>query len=139
MDLAILSILALLAGAALGWFLASRPLADLRARIAAGEAAAAEQEAKFARAIAELGEARIEVAALGERAARADSLAHALDAAREENARFRAERAAFEEQKRLLEESRSNLLKEFENTGAKVLGVAQEKLLAEIRDLLKQR
>jgi DNA recombination protein RmuC len=136
MDLAILSILALLAGAALGWFLASRPLADLRARIAAGEAAAAEQEAKFARAIAELGEARIEVAALGERAARADSLAHALDAAREENARFRAERAAFEEQKRLLEESRSNLLKEFENTGAAVLNRAQEAFLKRAEERL---
>ncbi|WP_086734219.1 DNA recombination protein RmuC [Erythrobacter colymbi] len=136
MDSAILSIIALLAGAALGWFLASRPLADLRARIAAGEAAAAEQEAKFARAIAELGAARVEVAALGERAARADGLAQQLDAAREENARFRAERAAFEEQKRLLEESRTNLLKEFENTGAQVLNRAQEAFLKRAEERL---
>jgi DNA recombination protein RmuC len=139
MDLAILSILALLAllaGAALGWFLASRPLADLRARLAAAEAAAAEGETKFARAIAELGEARIEVAALGERAGRADGLAQQLDAAREENARFRAERAAFEEQKRLLEESRSNLLKEFENTGAAVLDRAQEAFLKRAEERL---
>lgn len=136
MDPAILSIIALLAGAALGWFLASRPLADLRARLAAAETAGAEGETKFARAIAELGEARIEVAALGERAARADSLAQALDAAREENARFRAERAAFEEQKRLLEESRTNLLKEFENTGAQVLNRAQDAFLKRAEERL---
>jgi DNA recombination protein RmuC len=136
MDPTILSIIALIVGAALGWFIASRPLADLRARLAAAEAAGAEGEAKFARAIAELGEARIEVAALGERAARADDLAQTLDAAREENARFRAERAAFEEQKRLLEESRSNLLKEFENTGAQVLNRAQEAFLKRAEERL---
>ena len=136
MDPAILSIIALVAGLALGWFLASRPLADLRARLAAAESAASEQEDEFKRAIAELGEARIEVAALGERAARADGLAQQLDAAREENARFRAERAAFEEQKRLLEESRSNLLKEFENTGAQVLSRAQEAFLKRAEERL---
>lgn len=136
MDPAILSIIALLAGAALGWFLGSRPLADLRARLGAAEAAGAEGEAKFARAIAELGEARVEIAALGERAARADSLGQQLDAAREENARFRAERAAFEEQKRLLEESRANLLKEFENTGAQVLNRAQEAFLKRAEERL---
>jgi DNA recombination protein RmuC len=136
MDPAILSILALVIGAAIGWFLASRPLADLRARLSAAEAAGAEGEAKFARAIAELGEARIEVAALGERAARADSLTQQLDAAREENARFRAERAAFDEQKRLLEESRTGLLKEFENTGAQVLNRAQEAFLKRAEERL---
>ncbi|MCZ8370409.1 MAG: DNA recombination protein RmuC [Porphyrobacter sp.] len=136
MDPAILAILALVIGAGLGWFIASRVAADLRTRLAAAEAAAGEQDAKFARAIAELGEARIEVAALGERAARADGLAQQLDAAREENARFRAERAAFEEQKRLLEESRSNLLKEFENTGAQVLNRAQEAFLKRAEERL---
>lgn len=136
MDPEILAILALVVGAALGWFLASRPLADLRARLAEAERAAAERDSEFKRAIAELGEARIEVAALGERAARADGLASQLDAAREENARFRAERAAFEEQKRLLEESRSNLLKEFENTGAAVLNRAQEAFLKRAEERL---
>lgn len=136
MDPAILSIIALVIGAALGWFLASRPLADLRARLAAAEVAAGEQAGEFKRAVAELGEARIEVAALGERAARADGLAQQLDAAREENARFRAERAAFEEQKRLLEESRSNLLKEFENTGAQVLNRAQDAFLKRAEERL---
>lgn len=136
MDSAILSIIALFAGAAIGWFLASRPLGDLRARLAAAEAAGAEREAEFKRAVAELGETRIEVAALGERAARADGLAEQLEAAREENARFRAERASFEEQKRLLEESRSNLLKEFENTGAQVLNRAQEAFLKRAEERL---
>ncbi len=136
MDPAILSILALVTGAVIGWFVASRPLADLRARLAAAEAAGAEREGEFKRAVAELGQARIEVAALGERAARADGLAQTLDAAREENARFRAERAAFDEQKRLLEESRSNLLKEFENTGAAVLGRAQEAFLKRAEERL---
>lgn len=136
MDPTILSILALVLGAAIGWFLASRPLADLRARAAAAEAAGAERDAEFKRAIAELGEARIEVAALGERAARADGLSEQLDAARTENAQFRAERAAFEEQKRLLEESRLNLLKEFENTGAQVLNRAQEAFLKRAEERL---
>ncbi|MBY0343260.1 MAG: DNA recombination protein RmuC, partial [Sphingomonadales bacterium] len=136
MDPAILSIIALLAGAALGWFIASRPLADLRARLDEAERAGSERAGEFKRAIAELGEARVEVAALGERAARADGLAQQLDAAREENARFRAERAAFEEQKRLLEESRANLLKEFENTGAQVLNRAQEAFLKRAEERL---
>jgi DNA recombination protein RmuC len=140
MEPTILSIATLILGAALGgalgWFLASRPLADLRARLAETEREAGEQAGEFKRAIAELGEARIEVAALGERAARADGLAQNLDAAREENARFRAERAAFDEQKRLLEGSRANLLKEFENTGAAVLNRAQEAFLKRAEERL---
>lgn len=140
MDAAILPLFALILGAALGgaigWFLALRPLADLRARLAAAESAAAERDTEFKRAIAELGEAQVQVAALGERAGRVDALTSQLDAAREENARFRAERAGFEEQKRLLEESRANLLKEFENTGAKVLGEAQELLLKRAEERL---
>ncbi len=140
MDPSILPLSALILGAALGgrlgWFLASRPIADLRTRLAEAERVGAEQAGEFKRAVAELGEARIEVAALGERAARADALSQQLDAVRAENAQFRAERAAFEEQKRLLEESRSNLLKEFENTGAAVLGRAQEAFLKRAEERL---
>ena len=136
MDLAILSILSLVIGAAIGWFLASRPIADLRARLAAAEAEAAVQAGEFKRAIAELGAARIEVATLGERAGRADEVAALLETARAENAQFRAERAGFAEQKRLLEESRSNLLKEFENTGAAVLNRAQEAFLKRAEERL---
>lgn len=140
MDPAILPLVTLLLGAVLGgaagWFFASRPLAELRMRLAAAEAAAGEQAGEFKRAIAELGEARIEVAALGERAARVDETAEQLETARAENAQFRAERAGFAEQKRLLEESRSNLLKEFENTGAAVLGKAQEAFLRRAEERL---
>ncbi|KPF61873.1 DNA recombination protein RmuC [Porphyrobacter sp. AAP60] len=126
----------LLAGVWTGWFVASRPLADLRKRLSAAEAAGVEQASEFKRAIAELGAARIEVATLGERAARADGLAQQLETARGENAQFRAERAGFAEQKRLLEESRDKLLKEFENTGAAVLGKAQEAFLKRAEERL---
>ncbi len=140
MDVSILPLLALIFGIAFGgvtaWFLASRPLADLRTRVAEAERASAEQTIEFKRAIAELGAARIEVATLGERAARADGLAQQLEAARGENAQFRAERAGFAEQKRLLEESREKLLKEFENTGAAVLGKAQEAFLKRAEERL---
>ena len=140
MDPSILPLLALILGAAVGgavaWFIASRPLADLRTRLTVAEGVAAEREGEFKRAVAELGEARIEVATLGERAGRADALAEQLEAARAENAQFRAERAGFAEQKRLLEESRTNLLKEFENTGAAVLGKAQEAFLKRAEERL---
>lgn len=116
------AVVALIAGLALGWFFGSRPVAEWRARHGARE-----EEVK---AHAErLGRMAPELATMSERAARADALAAALDAARAENARFAAERAGFEEQKRLLEEGRTNLLKEFENTGAKVLGNIREEFL----------
>ncbi|QPC99472.1 DNA recombination protein RmuC [Qipengyuania soli] len=112
----------LLTGGFAGYFFGSRPVADWKARHGAAEAEAKAAEEKLSRMAPEL-------ATMSERAARADNLAEALDKAREENAAFRAERAGFEEQKRLLEESRTNLLKEFENTGAKVLSAAQERLV----------
>ena len=140
MDPAILSIIALVVGAALGWFLASRPLADLRSRLAAAEAAGAEGEAKFARAIAELGEARIEVAGLKERASQADGLLARLDSMQEERAQL-AERLAalesasaerekaFAEQKSALLAAQESLKKEFENAGSRVLEQAQKAFL----------
>ena len=140
MDSVTLAVVCLLIGLGVGgvvcWLLASRPVADLRERLGAAESALAGKETEFKRAIAELGEARIEVAALGERAARADLLDEQVAALRDENAAFRAERAGFAEQKRLLEESRSNLLKEFQNTGAKVLGEAQEAFLRRAEERL---
>lgn len=116
-------VIGLALGAGAGWFFGSRPVADWKARHAERDGEAKELSEKLSRMTPEL-------ATMSERAARADGLAEQLDRAREENARFKAERAGFEEQKRLLEESREKLLKEFENTGAKVLGAAQEKFLA---------
>ncbi|MFA9200455.1 MAG: DNA recombination protein RmuC [Cypionkella sp.] len=119
----VLVLIAVALGAVAGWFFGSRPVADWRTRHGEREGECKALTEKLQRMVPEL-------ATMSERAARADALAAALDAAREENAAFKAERAGFAEQKRLLEESREKLLKEFENTGAKVLGVAQEKLLA---------
>ena len=110
-------------GAGLGWFFGSRPAADLRARFDARDLEARTLDDRFRKAITDLAGAE-------ERAGRVDELERKLEEARGANAKFEAERAGFEEQKRLLEESRANLLKEFENTGAKVLGAAQEKFLA---------
>jgi len=120
---AVLIVVALAAGLALGWFFGGRPVADWKARHAERDAEAKDHAEKVARMAPEL-------ATMSERAARADALAASLDAARDELTGLKAQAAGFAEQKRLLEESRANLLKEFENTGAKVLGAAQEKLLA---------
>jgi DNA recombination protein RmuC len=126
MDPTVLAIVTLVLGLALGGFIGHRmgaaPLGALKTRQEEAEAATKEANEKLARMAPEL-------ATMSERAARADGLAEKLDTAREELAALKAERAGFEEQKRLLEESRANLLKEFENTGAKVLGAAQERFL----------
>lgn len=114
----------LLVGGVAAWFFASRPAAELRERLVARDAEAKELDEKFRQSVTEL-------ATMSERAARADALAADLDKARAENADFRAERAGFAEQKRLLEESREKLLKEFENTGAKVLEAARERFDSE--------
>lgn len=130
----------LFAGLAGGWFLASRPLADLRARLTAAEATGAEREAKFARAIAELGEARIEIAGLKERAGQVDGLLVRLDSVQADRAAL-AERLAalesasaerekaFAEQKSALLAAQDSLRKEFENAGSRVLEQAQRAFL----------
>ncbi|MXO47842.1 DNA recombination protein RmuC [Erythrobacter vulgaris] len=122
MEMAVIAIVALLVGAGLGWFVGSRPVAEWKARTGEREADARAAEDKVK-------EMTRDLATMSERAARSDDLASRLDAVREENTALKAQAAGFEEQKRLLEESRANLLKEFENTGAKVLGAAQEKFL----------
>ncbi len=120
----LIALVAVFVGIGVGYWLGGRPSTDLRTRLETSET-------EFKKAIAELGEAQIALSAAKERAARADELTAALDAAREENASFRAERAGFAEQKRLLEESREKLLQEFENTGSKVLEAARKTFEAE--------
>lgn len=140
MDPTLLAILALVIGAALGWFIASRPLAGLHARIAEAERTAGEREGEFKRAIAELGEARIEVAGLRERAGQADHLMTRLDAVQTDRASLAqrlaalesgmAEREkAFAEQKAGLLAAQESLRKEFENAGSRVLENAQRAFL----------
>ena len=122
----LLPIIVLVLGLALGYFLGHRfgsaPAAEWQARHAERDAEAKDLSEKLSLMAPEL-------ATMSDRAARADDLAAKLDEARDENTALKARAAGFEEQKRLLEESREKLLKEFENTGAKVLGAAQERFL----------
>lgn len=107
MDLlaAVLLIVAIIAGLALGWFLGSRPVADWKARHADRDAAAKEHEAQFKQAIAELGQARIEIATL---------------TANAEN---------FDKQIAQLNAARADLLTQFKAAGSEVLSKAQEEFL----------
>ncbi|WP_347303486.1 DNA recombination protein RmuC [Croceibacterium sp. TMG7-5b_MA50] len=124
MDLATLLLIAvaLLAGLALGWFVGGRPAADWRKRHGERDAEARALEERFRKAIVDLEGASV-------RAERADELSDLLDLARDELATLKTQAAGFAEQKRLLEESRDRLLKEFEHTGAQVLTRAQEMFL----------
>ncbi|WP_336986033.1 DNA recombination protein RmuC [Altererythrobacter aquiaggeris] len=114
---------ALILGAAAGYFFGTRPLADLKARHGERDSEAR----KLAEVVARMAP---ELATMSERAARADSLAENLDRTREELTTLKTQAAGFEEQKRALIETREQLLKEFQNTGAAVLGKAQEAFLA---------
>ncbi|WP_209347093.1 DNA recombination protein RmuC [Pontixanthobacter sp. CEM42] len=135
MDNTVLTILILIAGLLIGggagWFFGSRPVAEWRQRFAERDAEAKEATEKVSRMAPEL-------ATMSDRAARADGLAAQLDATREELTGLKAQAAGFAEQKKLLEESREKLLKEFENTGAQVLGKAQEAFLRRADERFKQ-
>ena len=144
-------VVGLLAGVAVGWFLATRPLAELRQRLATRDAEARGLEERFRAAITEL-------AGATERATRVDGLAEELAAARErhgevlallrreheqmldglrvrlaareaELATLREKTANFDEQKRLLIAAQDEMRKQFELAGTKVLDHAQKVLL----------
>ena len=132
----ILILVALFGGALAGWFVGSRPAADLRERLGASEGEAKELDEKFKAAIRDL-------AAASERAERADGLADELAAVRELSeqrgarlATLEANAAHFEEQKRLLLEAQEGLKREFENAGAKVLEKAQEAFMLRAQERL---
>ena len=147
MTVLIVAVVALLLGAALGWFAGSRPAAQWEARHRERDGEAKALDEQFRRAIVELENATV-------RAERADALdaelrevraAHetALDAQRRENTALGAELATlkektanFDEQKRLLVEAREGLLKEFQNTGSAVLSKAQEAFLERANERL---
>lgn len=137
---AVIALVFLLIGLGLGWFVASRPVGELRERLADAEGQASEAETRFKQAVTDLGHARIEVATLGERAARADELGARLDAVQAERAELAqrlaglessaAERdRAFAEQKQALLAAQETLRREFENAGSKVLEQAQKAFL----------
>ncbi|MDE2563730.1 MAG: DNA recombination protein RmuC [Sphingomonadales bacterium] len=138
MDPTLIAILMLVAGLViglvLGFHFASRPVAEWRTRHAERDAEAKDLDERFRRAITEL-------AGASERAKQADALAESLDTARREQrqlstelATLREKTANFDEQKRLLIEAREELLKEFQLTGSKVLGRAQEEFLKSAAD-----
>ncbi|MBN9504609.1 MAG: DNA recombination protein RmuC [Altererythrobacter sp.] len=131
-------IAALLIGLSLGWFLNSRVSGDWKARHA-------ERDEEAKRLAEQLSRMAPELATMSDRAARADALAGQLDQARGEREALGAELAAlkektanFDEQKRLLVSAREDLLKEFQNTGSKVLGEAQEAFLRRAEERFRQ-
>ena len=128
---------ALLAGL-LGWFAGTRPVAELRVRLGQAEGQARDRADALARMTPEL-------ATMSERAARADGLSQALDEVRSDREDLRAELATlkekvanFDEQKRLLAETKEALLKEFQNAGSEVLGRAQTAFLARADERFRQ-
>ncbi|MEY4055683.1 MAG: recombination protein RmuC, partial [Pseudomonadota bacterium] len=114
LTLILVLVFGLAAGTCLGWFFGTRPVVDLRTRLAEGEAAARDLDARFRQAVKELGEASIE------------------------NATLKANAANFEEQKAGLLVAQESLKKEFENAGAKILAQAQETLLNRAQERLSQ-
>ena len=107
-------VIALLAGVGLGWLFGSRPAADLRVRLNTSETDGKDQETQFRKAIAELGEAQIELATL------------------------KANAANFEQQKAGLLTAQESLKAEFEAAGAKILARAQDALLNRAQERFTQ-
>jgi DNA recombination protein RmuC len=101
----VLAIGALLVGLAVGWVLGVRPVAEWKERHGARDAEAREHEAQFKQAIAELGEARIEIATLT------------------------ANAANFDQQIAQLNQAREDLVAQFKAAGGEVLSKAQEEFL----------
>ncbi len=129
----IVAILALLAGAALGYFLGGKPSAQLREKLAEAERAGRDSEQR-------LGDLRVDLSATGERAARAETLATELEEMRKRRdvlserladveASAREREKAHAEQKRALIEAREAMLNEFRATGAEVLKANQDEFL----------
>lgn len=103
--ISILVTIALLGGLALGWLLGGRPVAEWKARHAERDAEAKDHEAQFKQAIAELGQARIEIATLT------------------------ANAANFDRQIAQLNQAREDLVAQFKAAGGEVLSKAQEEFL----------
>ncbi len=110
----LLAVAALVAGLFLGWVFASRPMADLRDRLARAEEEARRREDDFRRAIAELADSRTEVATL------------------------KANAENFDKQIAQMAEAREELLAQFKATGGEVLAKAQEDFLKRADERFRQ-
>ncbi len=102
---AVLIVVAVFGGLAVGWYVGSRPVADWQLRHSERDAAAKEHEAQFKQAVAELGQARIEIATL---------------TANAEN---------FDKQIAQLNQAREDLIAQFKAAGGEVLSRAQDEFL----------
>ncbi len=134
----ILPVAALVIGLVFGWWIASRPLADLRAEREEGEARHALLDEKFRRAIAEL-------AGASERAVRADRLESQLEEARSSGhqlatrlAAMEADAAQFEARRKDLIEAKDALSSQFSEVGGKLLGEAQQAFLLRAQERFSQ-
>jgi len=132
----------LFVGLTVGWYFASRPIADLRARLTASEGEAKGLEAR-------LGEAEKALSAAEVRVEKAEALERELaetktkrEALSERLAQIESSAAerekAHEEQKRALIEAREALLTEFKATGAEVLKANQEDFLKRAEERFKE-
>ncbi len=135
MEILLFVIVALVAGLAMGWFLASRP-------VTAAERARESAEGRFQQAI-------VDLAGAEERARRADGLAVALDSARAERealgrelAALQADAAARERaaQERLaeLQQAREQLSQQFGEIGNRLLQQAQTQFLERADERFRQ-
>src|SRR6478736_3618127 len=93
----LVALIAAAVGAAIGWFLGSRPVADWKVRHAERDSDAREHEVNFKRAVTELADARIELATL------------------------KANAENFDKQLQQLKEAREDLLAQFKVAGGEVL------------------
>ena len=146
MENPILLVITLIAGLVLGggatWFFASRPVADLRERLAASEGQLRELEAS-------LGDANAKLAASEVRAGQAEALeierndertkrlALSERLAQVETSQAEREKA-HEEQVRTLKQAREELTNQFKAAGAEVLRQNQEAFLARAEQRFKQ-
>lgn len=105
MDPSFLAIFAILIGLAIGWFVGSRPAADLKAKLAESETERGAREEEFKRSAKELGDAQIKIATL------------------EANA------GNFDKQLEQMREAREALVDQFKATSGEVLSKAQEEFL----------
>ena len=118
MDPILLTIIALVLGLAIGvgvgWFIGSRSVADVKAKLAEAETAGAEREDEFKAAIKELGEAQIELATL------------------------KANAANFDKQMAQMKEAREEMLTQFKALGSEVLSRSQDEFLKRADERFKQ-